>query len=74
MIRLETFTDKNERLLEFNFNNPEISYQSTGWINIFTTKQKLTISGNSFIAYDTEIGRVNANTEDFLLAKDWIQS
>ena len=55
MIRLETFTDKNERLLEFNFNNPEISYQSTGWINIFTAKQKLTISGNSFIAYDNKI-------------------
>ena len=74
MIRLETFTNKNERLLEFNFNNPKISYQSTGWINIFATKQKITISGNSFIAYDTEIGKVNANTEDFLLAKDWIQS
>ena len=74
MIRLETFTNKNEKLLEFNFNNPQISYEPTGWINIFATKQKLTICGNSFIAYDTEVGRVTANTEDFGFAKSWIQS
>lgn len=74
MIKLETFTNTSEKLLEFNFNEPKINYESTGWINVFATKQKLTICGNSFIAYDTEVRRVNANTEDFSFAKSWIQS
>ena len=76
MIRLETFTNKNEKLLEFNFNEPKfnVAQREPYWITINAAKQTLTICGNSFIAYDTEVGRVAANTDDFNFAKSWIQS
>ena len=76
MIKLETFTNTNEKLLEFNFNEPQfnVAPKEPYWITINATKQTLTICGNSFIAYDTEVGRVAANTEDFNFAKSWIQS
>ena len=74
MIKLITFTNKNEKLLEFNFNDPQITYEATGWINVFATKQKLTICGNSFIAYDETISKTAADTEDFNFAKFWIQT
>lgn len=76
MIKLETFTNSNEKLLEFNFNEPKfnVAPREPYWITINAAKQTLTICGNSFVAYDTEVGRVATNTDDFNFAKSWIQS
>ncbi len=75
MIKLITFTDTTEKLLEFNFNEPvfEIVQRDPYWITVTATKQVLTICGNSFLAYDDEVAKVVANTEDFDFAKSWIQ-
>ena len=75
MIKLITFTNGNEKLLEFNFNDCIIEYFSkTGWINVLSTKQKITIKGNSFIAYDENIKGVVADSAYFSMAKSWIQN
>lgn len=74
MIRLITFTTDNNKLLDFNFDNPEITYQEeTNWLNIVATKQKLTIYGNSTIAFDVELNPIGVSTYNFSVAKDWIQ-
>ena len=76
MIKLITFTHDNIKLLEFNFDNPEITYkENSNWFNVVATKQKLTFYGNSILAYDTELdsSSVAVNTFNFSMAKDWIQ-
>ena len=75
MIKLITFTHGNEKLLEFKFNECNITYfGQTQWVNIFSTKQKITIKGNSFIAFDEDIKGVTADSTYFSMAKTWIQN
>ena len=75
MIKLITFATDSEKLLEFNFKDCSINYfQKTGWINISSSKQKLTVKGNSFIAYDEDIKGVPADSTYFSMAKSWIQN
>lgn len=75
MIKLITFTHGNEKLLEFKFNQCSITYfGQTQWVNIFSTKQKITIKGNSFIAFDEDIKGVTADSTYFSMAKSWIQN
>ena len=70
MIKLTVYIDKNSSL-DFSFNNCEITYyHETNWVNIFATKQKLTLR-NSFIAADETISQA-AISANFLI-KEWIQ-
>ena len=74
MIKLTTFTNENIKLLNFSFNDCTIEYfTKTQWINVFSAKQKITIKGNSFIAYDESIPKVLIDSESFSLAESWIQ-
>ena len=77
MIKLITFTDTTEKLLEFNFNEPAfiVAPREPYWITVGATKQTLTLSGNSsFLAYDKEVDRIAASAQDFDFAKFWIQT
>lgn len=75
MIKLITFTNTNEKLLEFKFNECAIVYfEQTQWVNIISAKQKITIKGNSFIAFDEEVKGVTADSTYFSMAKSWIQN
>lgn len=76
MIKLITFTDTTEKLLEFNFNEPAfiVAPREPYWITVGATKQTLTICGNSFLAYDDSISKTAASAEDFSFAKFWIQT
>lgn len=76
MIKLVTFTNQNEKLLEFNFKDIRIDMapKEPYWITIVAAKQTLTICGNAFIAYDESAQGVTANTQDFNFAKSWIQT
>lgn len=74
MIRIITFTNNNDKLLDFNFNNPEIEYQEEyNWLNVSAAKHKLTFHGNSVLGYDVSLGPVIVDTTNFSIAKDWIQ-
>lgn len=74
MIKLITFTNENNKLLEFNFNKCNIEYFTLRqWISVAATNQTLTIKGNSFIAYDEDIYRVNASSTFFNITKSVIQ-
>lgn len=75
MIKLITFTNTNEKLLEFNFNEPifEIAPRDPYWITVVATKQILTICGNSLLAYDDSLTPFPSNSFDFSLTKNWIQ-
>lgn len=74
MIRIITFTNDNDKLLDFNFDNPEIEYrEETDWLNVSATKHKLTFYGNSVLGYDISLGPVAVDTTNFSMAKDWIQ-
>lgn len=74
MIKIITFSDSGESLLEFTFNNPEIQYFSeTQWVNIISTKQKITLFKNALIAFDTDISNQKIDSSYFSLAESYIQ-
>lgn len=75
MIKLITFTDTTDKLLEFNFNESTFSITpKERWITVNAAKQTLTLCGNSFLAYDETISKTAASAEDFSFAKFWIQT
>lgn len=74
MIKIITFTNNSNKLLDFNFDNPEIEYrEETNWLNVSATKHKLTFYGNSVLGYDISLNPVIVDTSNFSMAKDWIQ-
>ena len=74
MIKLITFATDSEKLLEFNFKDCSINYfQKTNWINVISQKQKITIQGNSFIAYDEDILGIMVDSSYLSLCKKWIE-
>lgn len=74
MIKLITFATDSEKLLEFNFKDCSINYfQKTNWINVISQKQKITIQGNSFIAYDEDILGIRVDSSYLSLCKKWIE-
>ena len=74
MIRIITFTNDNNKLFDFNFNDPTITYYpEIGWTNITATKQTITICGNSFLGYDKDLIPANIDSSFFSLGKDWIE-
>lgn len=75
MIRLITFTDSNDKLLEFKFNDADITHwEDQNWTLITSAKQKITIGGNAFIAFDEAILGISIDKQDFSLAQKWIQT
>ena len=75
MIKLLTYSqDKGDDLLEFNFNEPEIDFNSSlNSVVINATKQKIYMAGNSFIAFDTEANFQKIQVENISLARSFIQ-
>lgn len=74
MIRIITFTNDNDKLLDFNFDNPEIEYrEETDWLTVSTAKHKLTFYGSSILSYDVSLNPIIVDTSNFSMAKDWIQ-
>ena len=70
MIKVITYIN-HDSFLEFNFNNAEISYfPEARWVNIFTTKQKITLQ-NNFIAFQDDAAGTAIAADS--LTKIWIQ-
>ena len=74
-MKLITYSNDNDKLFEFNFNNPLIQYNSKmDLIEVIATKQKIYICGNAFIAYDEEILIQPVDAGWVSAAQNWIQT